>query len=103
MNLKQKITKSKKKTARDDKYTEYKSNAHRKLSIEQYLDNIRSYLGDMIDDIRTFGECLIHLTMKMNFMLSKGKNEKRLMHSKSDNKEIMIGSDANQFFPITSP
>ena len=37
--------------------------------LTQYLDKNRSYLGDVTDDIRTSGEQLIHLTVKMNFML----------------------------------
>ena len=58
--------------------------------LTQYLDKNRSYLGDVMDDIRTSGEWLIHLTVKMNFMLWKGKNEKRLMQSKSGKKKSWL-------------
>lgn len=37
----------------DDKYTEYESEGSEGLSIEQYLDTIWPYLGDIIDDLRT--------------------------------------------------
>ena len=50
----------------------------------------------MTVDLRRSDEWKIHLTMKINFMSSKGSNGKLLMHFKSDNKEIMIGNDTNE-------
>ena len=51
-----------------DKYNQCKSEGNEKLSIEQYLKNIRPYLHDMIDDLRTLGKEKTFLTMKLNFM-----------------------------------
>ena len=36
------------------------------------------------------------MTIKINFMSAKDNNEKRLMHSKSDNREIRICIDAEE-------
>ena len=52
----------------DDQYIEYKSEGYGKLSIEQYLDEIRPYLIDMIDNLRASGEWKIQLAMKVTSM-----------------------------------
>ena len=38
----------------------------------------------------------IHLTKKINLMPSKDSNEKCLMHSKSNNTEIIISNESNE-------
>ena len=47
----------------------------------------------MIEDLRTSHEWKIHLTMKINLVSITGRTEKRLMHSESDNAEIMTELD----------
>ena len=42
-----------------------------------------------------FGEWKIQLTMSINFISSKDSNETRHMHTKSDNIEIIMGSETN--------
>ena len=42
-----------------------------------------------------FGEWKIQLTMSINFISSKDSDETRNMHTKSDNIEIIIGSETN--------
>ena len=59
------------------------------LSIMEYLEKIRPYLCDL----KISGKWKIYLPMEMNSMSSKGSNEKCLVHSKSDNKDIMTGFD----------
>ena len=55
---------------------------------------ITRYLVDMINDHKTQGEWKIQLIMTINFISSKpDSDETRIMHAKSDNIEIMIGSD----------
>ena len=39
-----------------DKYIEYEINGNKIALIEQYLEKIRSYLGDMIDELKKSGE-----------------------------------------------
>ena len=43
----------------------------------------------MIGDLGTSGEWKTYPTMNMNFTPTKDSDEKHLMHSKSDSKEIM--------------
>ena len=54
-------------------YIEYESNADkdRTLSIEEYLDKIRPYLSNIINDHKTQGEWKIQLTKATNFISSK--------------------------------
>ena len=51
----------------------------------------------MINDYKSNGEWKIQLTAETNFTsLKPDSDETRIMHTKSDNKEIMIGSDTNE-------
>ena len=74
---------------------------------------IRSYLNDIINDHKsqdewrihsdntiikhkTLGGWEIHLTMVNNFVSFKDPDETRTMHAKSDNVQIMMGSETNE-------
>ena len=50
--------------------------------------------GEIIDD-DSFGESKIHLTMQINVIFSLDTGEIRTMDSKSDNIEIMMGSETD--------
>ena len=54
-------------------YIEYKSNGNRNttLSVEEYLDKIRSYFKDIINDLKKSDTCKIQLTITINFISSK--------------------------------
>ena len=54
---------------------------------------IRSYLSGIINDDKTQEERKIHLAITITFISSKGFDQTRMMHSKSDNKEIIIGNE----------
>ena len=57
---------------------------------------IESYLADTISDYKSKGEWKVQLTAEINFIsLKPDSNEKRIMHTKSDNVEIRIGDDTN--------
>ena len=74
-------------------YIEYKSNDDRYkiLSVEECLDKIRPCLKDTINDLKKSDAWKIQLTIRINFISSKDDNdEEHIMHSKSDNIEIMI-------------
>ena len=62
-------------------FMECKCESGKKLSIEQYLEKIKPYLCNMIDELKRSGELKTHFTMKVNFMLSKDNDDKQLMHS----------------------
>ena len=51
----------------------------------------------MINDYKSKGKWKIQLTAEINFTsLKPDSDETRIMHTESDNKEIMIGSDTNE-------
>ena len=82
--------------------------------MEEYLDKIRPYLRDIINDHKTQGEWRIYsgntiikqktqnewkiqLAMAINFISSKKySDETRIMPTRSDNIEIMIGSETDE-------
>ena len=58
---------------------------------------IRPYLVDMINDYKNKGEWIIQLSAEINFIFSEpDSDETHIMHTKSDNLEIMIGNDTNE-------
>ena len=57
--------------------------AHRKLKV--YSSN----------DYQTQGEWKTHLSMEINFVSSKESDEIHRMHTKSDNIDILMGSETN--------
>ena len=58
---------------------------------------IRPYLIDMINDHKTQSEWKIKLTAAIKLISPKpDSDETRIMHAKSDNIEIMIGSETNE-------
>ena len=103
------------KSAFNGNYIDYESKGDKdkNLSPKEYLDMIRPYLSDIINDHKTpknlrvhssnevidyetqFGEWKIQLTMSINFISSKDSDETRNMHKKSDNIEIIMGSETN--------
>ena len=103
------------KTAFDDNYIQYESKGDKgkNLSIKRYLKMIKPYLSDLINNHKTHGlvryhsddkswqeetssEWKIQLTMAINFISSKDSDKTRTMHTKSNNVEIMIGSETNE-------
>ena len=78
-------------------YIEYKSNGdkNKTLSVEEYLNKIRPYLKD-INNLKKSDTWKIQLTIANNFISSLDNDEERVMHSKSDNIEIMINDEADE-------
>ena len=96
----------------DGSYIQYESKGDKgkNLSIKEYLNIIKPYLSDTINDHKTHGleryhsdnktwveetssEWKIQLTMAINFISSKDSDETRTMHTKSNNVEIMMDSE----------
>ena len=68
-----------------------------KIEYYQYLDKIRPYLRDIAIDLKQSDTWKTQLTTTINIISSKDNNdEERVMHSKSDNIEIMISDEANE-------
>ena len=86
-------------SAFNNNYIQYenKGNKDKILTINEYLDMIKPYLSDIVNDHKTQGEWKTHLTMAINFISSKeDSDETRTMHTKSNNLEIMMGSEADE-------
>ena len=81
----------------NDNYIEYESrgNKGKSLSPEVYLDVIKPFLRDMINNHKTHGEWKTQLTMQITFTSSLGTGEFRIMHSKSNSVEIMSGIETD--------
>ena len=92
---------------------ESKGDKGKNLSIKKYLNIIKPYLIDITNKYKTHSlvryhsgnkswleetsrEWKIQLTMAINFISSKDSDEARTMHTKSNNVEIMIGSETNE-------
>ena len=79
-------------------YIEYESNGDRNKipSVEEYLNKIKPYLKDIINNLKKSGTWKIQLKIDNNFISSIDNNEERVMHSKSDKTEIMINDEADE-------
>ena len=101
-------------------YIQYESrgNKGKNLSIKKYLDMIKPYLSDIINDHKTKGlerysssnktwveetpsEWKIQLTMAVNFISFKDSDQARTMHTKSNNVEIIVGGETNKIIEET--
>ena len=83
---------------RRNDYIEYISEGdyYENLSPEEYLDLIRPYLIDLINDHKTSGEWKIWLVMLNRCISSINFEETRFIYSASDNIEIFMGSDTDE-------
>ena len=81
----------------DGSYIQYESRGDNdnNLSLEEYINIIRPYLRDMINNHKAQREWKIQLVMKINFISSLGADESREMYTKSDNVEIMTGTETS--------
>ena len=77
-------------------YIEYESGRNKTLSVEEYLNKIRPYLKDMINNLKKSNKWKIQLTIANNIISSIDNDEERAMHSKSDNIEIIINDEADE-------
>ena len=85
------------KSGYNSNYGQYESKGDKILTVKDYLDLIEPYLADMINDYKSKGEWKIQLIAEINFTsLKPDSDETRIMHMKSDNTEIMTGSDTNE-------
>ena len=105
-------------SAFNNNYIQYESmgDRYKNLSVKEYIDLIRPYLSDIINnhkaqgkwrihsantitEHKTQGEWKIHLTMAINFISyrdSKDFDKTQIIHLKSDNTEIMMGSETGE-------
>ena len=74
---------------------ESKGDKNKNLTPEDYLDIIGPFLKDMINNHKTHREWKIQLIMQINFISSLNTDEFRIMHSKINNVEIMMGTETD--------
>ena len=76
---------------------EYKSNGDRnkKLLVEEYLNKIRPYLKEIINNLKKTDSPKIQLIKANNFTSFIDNDEVCIVHSKSDNAEITINNEAD--------
>ena len=85
------------KSGYNNNYIQYESKGDEILTVEEYLGLIEPYLANMINDYKSKGEWKIQLTAEINFTsLKPDSDERRIMYRKSDNAELMTGSDINE-------
>ena len=103
------------KSAFDGNYNQYESKGDKgkSLSTRKYLNMINPYLSDIINNHKphrlvryhsgdktwleeTSSEWKIQLTMAINFIFSKDSDDTRTAHTKSNNVEIMMGSETDE-------
>ena len=66
------------------------------LSAEEYLNKIRPYLKDIVNNLKESGRWKIQLIIANNFISSIYNDEEHVMHSKSNDTEIMINDEADE-------
>ena len=85
------------KSAFDGNYVLYESRRDKdaKLALYEYFEKIKPHLKDMIDYYKSKDEWKRQITMRIIFISFIDKNETQVMHTKSDNVEIMNGTDTS--------
>ena len=83
----------------NNKYIQYRSkgNNDKIVTVHKYLDIMWPYLRDIKNDHKIKSEWKMQLAIAINFISSKlDSSEIRIKHAKSDNVEIMIGSETDE-------
>ena len=81
----------------EDNFVEYESRGDRynNLALEEYLNIIRLYLIDLLDNHKVRSKWKIQLIKRINFVSSLDSMQFHEMYTKSDNMEIIIGIEIN--------
>ena len=79
------------KGAFDGNYILYESNGDNISALFEYFEKIKPYLYNLIDFYKEQGEWKLQLSMQIRFISFINANEIQIMHSKSDNVDIMSG------------
>ena len=75
-------------------YVQYKSKGSKILTLKEYLTLIEKYLRELIEKYKLKGELKVQLIAEINFIsLKPGSDETHIMHTRSDNIEIIIGDN----------
>ena len=81
----------------NNNYIQYERKGDKILTVKEYLALIGQYLKELINYYKNKGEWKLQLTAESDFIsLKPGSGEIRIMHRRSDNEEIMTGSDTDE-------
>ena len=84
------------KSGYNNNYIQYESRGDNILTVEEYLALIEPYLIELINYYKNKGEWKIQLTAQINFIsLRLDSTETGVMHTRSDNEELMNASDTD--------
>ena len=73
-----------------------KGDKSKTISVEEYLNKVRQYLKDIINNLKKSDTSRIQLSIAINFVFSKDNDEKQGIYSKSVSIEIMINDEASK-------
>ena len=83
------------KSGYNNNYIQYESKGDKILTLKEYLALIEQYLRELINNYKNKDEWKVELIANINFFsLKPGSDETRIMHTRSDNKEIMNGYES---------
>ena len=79
-------------------YIEYESDSDRnkRQSFEEYLNKVRPYLENIINNLKKSDTGKIQLTITNKLFTSIGNDKEHVVHSKSDKIQIMISAESNE-------
>ena len=85
------------KSGHNNNLVQYESKGDKILSVREYLALTEKYLKKLINQYKKEGEWKIQLIAEINFIsLKPGSDETRVMYTRSDNEEFMIGDNTNE-------
>ena len=85
------------KSGYNSNYIHYESKENKILTIKEYLALIEPYLRKLINYYKNKGEWKLQLATEMSFIsLKPGSDETRVMHTSSDNEELMNDSETDE-------
>ena len=76
-------------------YIEYESNEDKSLSLNKYLNKIKTHLNNIIKDLQLSDAWKIQLTAAINFTFSKDTGKEHEMYSTSENIKFTSYNDVN--------
>ena len=78
-------------------YIQCESRGDKMLTLKEYLSLIEKYLRKLINYYKNKGEWKVQLIAEISFIsLKPGSDERRIVHTRSDNEEFMNGSDTDE-------
>ena len=64
--------------------------------MKEYLNEIKTYLKDIIINLQKSGTWNVQLKIAINFIISKDIKEEQVVHSKSDSTEVMTYDNVSE-------